>query len=324
MIRSYISLPLPPKKRAKKQNSCAKRWLSFFGAVVSACVLCLTINSGQARFENYLYAQISQPISDIVLVVPKKAVKQNLQLDGKAALLLRVGASGRENIIFRKNTNEIFPIASLTKLMTAAVILGNPQIYDFEKTITISQNAAIQDDVPVFGNLLEGENYPIGRLFHLMLFYSSNDAAYALAEFMGIDEFVTAMNQKAVQIGLEKTLFYNATGLDIESGLCNHSSAADLLALTRHILEVYPDIFSTTITPGPYRTENGIFSINLWDGQTLAGGKTGYTQKAGGCMIMVIANDSGSYYINILLGSTSSEARVVEMQKLVNFANNHN
>jgi len=61
--------------------------------------------------------------------------------------------------------------------------------------------------VPVFGNLLFGENRTVKELLDLMLFYSSNDAAYALAELMGESEFVDAMNRTAHKIGLSNTEF---------------------------------------------------------------------------------------------------------------------
>lgn len=323
-----LPVPLPePILRDSKNNpqgaaAVAKRLLLFVVALAASGSLCFAVNDGQMRFENYLFAQISEPIAQMTYVVAAKPVKQDFDLDAKAALSLRIGATGREKVILKKNSADVLPIASLTKLMTATVVSENPDLYGLDIQVVISPAAASRDDVPVSGNLMAGESYSVRQLLADMLFYSSNDAAYALSEVMGANEFVGAMNSKARELGLANTFFYNPNGLDMDDGTANHSSAADLMVLVKYILQKHPEIFSFTVQPGQSLTENGIFNIKLWDGQTLIGGKTGYTQKAGGCMILVIENDKQRRYIDILIGSASSETRVGEMQKLVNFANN--
>jgi len=322
MIKSYLPMPLPPKKRGEKKNSAFKRWVCFFGALSVAGFFCWGINHGQVGLENYLFAQISAPIKEMAVV--SLPPRPTMSLDAAAALCLRVGTAKNEKIIFEKNTDEVLPIASLTKLMTAMVVLENSEIYNPAKFVVISQAAAEQPDVPISGNLFFGEVRTVKELLHLTLFYSSNDAAYALAELMSENDFVAAMNRAADKIGLLKTVFFNPTGLDLDDGRANYSTARDLLAFSKYILEFYPEIFAMTKTPGLYRTQNGIFDFHLWDGQKLVGGKTGYTQKAGGCMIAVFESDAGWRHVGILLGSLNSETRVAEMQKMVNFANNYN
>jgi len=303
-----------------KSLSVIKRIFLFVFALVVGGLFCAVINNSQARLENYLYAQISQPVAQIVL--SQKADGRDMELAAAAAYSLRVGASGRERVIFRKNIKQALPIASLTKLMTALVVLEHPEIYDLDRQITISGDAAIQNDVPVFGNLIADQIYTTKELLHLMLFYSSNDAAFALSEVMGVDKFVNAMNQKAKELDMESAEFYNPSGLDLDDGTANQMSAKDLMFLTKHILDSHPEIIEYTIQRGPYITENGIFSLKLWDGQKIVGGKTGYTPKAGGCMILILKNDNQWRYFNILLGASSTESRVVEMQKLINYASN--
>lgn len=321
MIQNYIPLPLPPKKRAAKKNSAFKRWACFFGALSVGGFFCWGIDRGQIGLENYLYAQISAPIREIAVISPPRRATMNLE--AKTALCWRVGTAGNEKIIFEKNPDEVLPIASITKLMTAKVVLENPEIYDPAKFVFISAAAAGQPDVPISGNLFFGEVRTVKELLHLTLFYSSNDAAHALAELMGEDNFVAAMNREAIKIGLSSTQFFNATGLDLDDGRANYSTARDLLAFAKNILEFQPEIFAITKTPGLYRTQNGIFDFALWEGQNLTGGKTGFTEKAGGCMIAVFESDAGWRHIGILLGSANSQTRVEEMQKIVNFTNNY-
>ncbi|UMX47438.1 MAG: serine hydrolase [Candidatus Nealsonbacteria bacterium DGGOD1a] len=321
--------PLPELKlRNRKDNrgsvsEVAERLLIFIVAGLAGGLACAAINDGQSSLENYLYAQASAPIGQMDFFMPEKKAAPNLYLDAKASVSLRIGATGREKTIFKKNADEVLPIASLTKLMTAAVVFENPNPYVLDRQIMVSEAAAAQNDVPVFGNLQARETYTVRRLLNLMLFYSSNDAAYALSEVMGNDEFIAAMNKKAQSLGLEDTVFYNSNGLDMDDGNTNHSSAADLIILVKYILENHREIFYFTIRSDMYLTENGIFNIKLWDGQSLIGGKTGYTEKAGGCMVLIVENQKNQRYINILLGSTSPETRVAEMQKLINFANNN-
>jgi len=269
----YISLPLPLGKRVKKRNSAARRWFGFAVAIVFGGGACWAINRGQIKLEDYLYAQISAPIREMTIISPPP--RPAMELEAKAALCSRSAATGKEKIIFEKNADGILPIASLTKLMAARVVLENPGIYDPSKIVFISAAAAGQPDVPVFGNLLFGENRTVKELLDLMLFYSSNDAAYALAELMRESEFVDAMNRTAHKIGLSNTEFFNSTGLDLDNGRANFSTARDLLALSKNILEFYPEIFTITKTPGFYRTQNGIFDfgygkVKLWLAEKLA------------------------------------------------------
>jgi len=327
MIKPSLA-PVPPEKNARKKYNAnslvavTKRMSLFFAAAVAAGSISWAVNAGQMRLENFLYAQISEPIDKITYTAPKNPSLPELDMDAKAVYSLRINPAGRERVIFEKNIEGVLSIASLTKLMAAIVVLENPAFYAMDKTVIVDSAAAGQDDVPVAGNLRAGETASVRQLLGMMLHYSSNDAAYALSEIMGTDEFVAAMNRKAADLGLGDTEFYNPSGLDRDSGESNHSSAGDLMALAKFIMQSRGEIFSYTVGEGDYATQNGIFDINLWDGQKLVGGKTGYTEKAGGCMIYVYEIGNGSRYVNIVLGSTSSETRVVQMQKLINCASN--
>jgi D-alanyl-D-alanine carboxypeptidase (penicillin-binding protein 5/6) len=300
----YIPVPIPPKR------------------------FCLAINAAQPRMENFLYAQISQPLQAQTLpsadfsMEDGKNSKPRLDLDAKAVFSLKESADGKDDVIFEKNIEDRLPIASLTKLMVGAVVLNHPKIYNLDRQVEIDQISAGQSDVPTFGNLKAGEIYTIRQLLNLMLFYSSNDAAYALSGIITSDLFVSEMNIKAQEIGLKNTNFYNPHGLDCTDGSANYSNAKDLMALAKYILKFYPEIFSFSAQPGPYLTENGVLNLNFPAGQKLVGGKTGYTEKAGGCMITVFEDKDQSRYINILLGSASPEIRLAEMQKIIDFTNN--
>jgi len=299
-----------------------RRFVFFAGGFVLSVLFFLGLNVAQAGFENYLYADISQPVRSLVFANPVRASVPEINLVAGAALVKKIGAGGRERFVFKLNGESLMPIASLTKLMTATIVLENKDRYAMDMPVIISNEAASQEDVPVFGNLRTGDTYTVAQLLGLMLQYSSNDAAYALSEVIGSAGFVDKMNGKAGDLELDSTLFFNSSGLDLDNGDTNISSAKDMVVLSQYILDHHPEIFEMTSQMPAYLTVNGIHNLEFWDGQTLIGGKTGYTVKAGGCMVVVSRDAANNIFINVLLGADSAESRVREMQKLINLANN--
>ena len=101
----------------------------------------------------------------------------------------------------------------------------------------------------------------------------------------------------------------------------NYSTAQDLVILSKYILKNQPLIFEISLKKGPYPTTNGLSDLELLNGQKLIGGKTGYTKKAGGCMLVVLGDEKENYFINIILGTDSPTDRIQEMQKIINWIN---
>jgi D-alanyl-D-alanine carboxypeptidase (penicillin-binding protein 5/6) len=289
-----------------------KIFLTFLLLGIYAFVLIFS----QKYIENYFFSFIAQPLFEIPqLKIPKDETKKP-EIEAKAAISFKIGK--REKILFKKNEKDVLPIASLTKLMTALISLEN---YDLSDPIKISKLAEKQDDVPNYGNLKEGEVFSVKKLLNLMLVYSSNDAAYAIAEKMRVEKFVEKMNQKAKEIGMEKTIFFNPTGL--KDGNLNLSTAEDLLKMVNYILKERPEIFEMTKEKGIYDVKNSIFDVKILENQKLIGGKTGYLPEpeVGGCMIYIFENENGTLFINIVLGTKSVEERVNQIQKLVDWIN---
>jgi len=299
------------------------------------------VNFFQENLEKFFYAQISQPLEEITLVkIPEKTQKPSLDLGAKSALSLKINKAGKEKVLFRKNTQNILPIASLTKLMTAIIAIEDTENYDFKKEIIISKEAADQENVLEGGNLNIGEKISVEKLLHLMLVNSSNDAAFALSEVIGEkgENFVIKMIQKANDLGLQNTHFVNPTGLDPNdlhyseetSNYFNYSTVEDLAKLARYILNEFPLIYEISASQPYYQVKNGFSGLYLK--QNIIGGKTGYTKEAGGCMFLVLdynppttipaegwAPKNGNYFINIILGTESASVRVGEMQKLIDW-----
>jgi D-alanyl-D-alanine carboxypeptidase (penicillin-binding protein 5/6) len=299
-----------------------KNLVKFFIGIFWGGLLTYFINFSQIKLENFLTAQITKPLEEINFVKIEKLKKPPLKLDVKAALSIRLNPQKKikEKLLFSKNENEILPIASLTKLMTGIIVIEDQENYPLEKEIKISKEAASQEDVPEYGNLKAGQKKTIEELLNLMLVFSSNDAAYALAEKIGVGNFVNKMNEKAKEIGLENTHFSNPTGLDPENlkwslenkDYFNYSTAKDLVFLGKYILENYPLIFEFS---------NQKNKIQLLENQHLIGMKTGYTDEAGGCIFLIFSDDNGDYFLNVILGAKSKEERFLQMQKLIDWIN---
>ena len=293
----------------------------FLLALIGSSLFFGATNSLQMNLESFFYAQISQPLQETVFVkIPPKPKKPELDLRPKAAIVVKINGAGREKILFQKNIKEAMPIASLTKLMTALTIMNNEGL-NFSDTLTVSAKAASRDDVPVYGNLKKGESFSLSMLLHLMLFYSSNDAAFTLSEVIGTDNFIDRMNQTARSIGLKNTKFVNPSGLDPDnnSTSLNRSTVKDLSSLSKYILQRYPLIFKMSITEGLYPRGNSLSDLYAPEGQVFIGGKTGYTEIAGGCMLVLLQDDEGNTFIYVTLGSASSKDRIQDMQKLINW-----
>lgn len=200
---------------------------------------------------------------------------------------------------------KIWPIASLSKLMTAVVALEN---YSPDKIITISKK-----DLEVYGSsahLRINQRYKVKDLVKIMLITSSNDAAYALAK--EIPNFIGLMNQKAKKLGMLQTKYVEPSGLSQK----NVSSASDLLKLSRYILKKHPEIFEVDkkdiYTVGGKRFYNINKIRKLPD---FAGGKTGYIPDSKENAISIFSLN-GQKIVIIVLGSND---RLLSTQKLLSW-----
>lgn len=264
-------------------------------------------------------AQINvQPRMERILNQYDLQQELELELKAESAISIFVNPRGEEEIIFEKNASVRRPIASLTKLMTALIA---EKEYQSDQIFVISQTAVDQEEDK--GNLKIGENLSLNELLHIVLIESSNDAAWAIGE--GKDNFSEEMNTEAQRLGMKNTYFVNPTGLD---GFENYSTAVDLVELVKYISNQYPQIFKITQKQS-YEVLNPDGSLHHFIGENtnkllaevpgIIGGKTGYTDEAGGCIVLLLENEKGGYFINVILGTVSADERFPEMKKLIDF-----
>jgi D-alanyl-D-alanine carboxypeptidase len=247
-----------------------------------------------------------------------KLENKNLELSAKSVISLLFNPDSKEEkIIFEKERDLVLPIASLTKLMVVDVVLEN---YNLNQTVKISESAVSQEED--IGNLKVGEELSVENLLYIMLIESSNDAAYALTELITPKDFVDLMNLEAKYIGMTNTHFEDSMGISEK----NQSNTKDLVILIEHLLEK-PLIWDILRKPEfELKLSDGILHHKLintneilreWGSNLeIVGGKTGYTNQANGCFILVLKVTDDGYLINVILGSND---RFGEMTQLINF-----
>jgi len=224
-------------------------------------------------------------------------------LSARAYLLYDVDADA---VLLTHNTAVALPPASLTKLMTALLILESGALTE---TVTVR-------GADLIGNasmgLVAGEERTVEELLWGLLIPSGNDAAMALARHHAgsVDSFVQQMNTRARALGLHQTQFANPHGLDAE----NHvSSAADLLILTRLLWDkpLFRTIVrtaETVIGDHPLRSTNEFLGLE----ETVNGVKTGTSDAAGQCLITGLELAGHQVFV-VVLGSTDrySDTRTI-------------
>ncbi len=244
------------------------------------------------------------------------------ELEARSALIVLI-KDGEKRVLFEKEADKPLPIASLTKLMSALVVVEQ---YDLDQTLVLSEKAASQPGEPNF--FREGEEFYARDLLYSVLVESSNRAAFALAEARGEQEFVREMNKKARELEMHDTQFFNPTGLDPElpHGILNHSTANDLVKLARELsTKTLVSNVSRTKTREIY-TASGWFhhqmdSTNkmLDDLPGLIIAKTGRTSVAGQCLLLGFKNRGDNNLVfGVVLGA---EDNFKEMEKLIDWVN---
>ena len=220
------------------------------------------------------------------------------RLSAPSSILLDLDSGG---VLFEEVATERRPIASLTKIMTALVVLEATSPRDL---VTASATAVTQSGAEL--GLEAGEQLPVRELVYALMLQSANDAAVALAEHVSgsVAAFVDRMNRRARQLGLSDTRFASPNGLD-DSG---YSTAADLAALTTEAYRApgFARIAATRFReiPAPSGEPRRIQNRNalLWLYPGAIGVKTGYTSAAGFCLVAVADRD-GLRLATVILGA---------------------
>ncbi|MDQ2076073.1 D-alanyl-D-alanine endopeptidase [Marinimicrobium sp. ABcell2] len=225
-----------------------------------------------------------------------------LQLASVSAAVARLGSDEPE---FSKRGDWVMPIASITKLMTALVVLESEQ--DLDAWLPVVKRAR-PAPVNAFSRIRLESEATRRDLLHLALMSSENRAAYLLARHHpeGYEAFIEAMNAKARALGMNNTHFVDSTGLSD----ANVSTASDLVKLANAAYE-YPLIRELSTSSGrwvqfrgpryglQFGNTNPLVRSGRWD---VSLSKTGYLNASGRCLVM-IAEMGGEPHVVVLLDS---------------------
>lgn len=249
-------------------------------------------------------------------IVPATAA--DFDVPCKAAILIDQDSGA---VLYEKNADEQRPIASITKVMTLllafeALEAGRVQLTD---VVPVSEHAYGMGGSQIW--LEPGEQLTLEEMFKAICISSANDAAVAVAEFIGGSEpvFVEKMNQKAAELGMANTHFCNACGLDAAGHL---STARDVAAMSREMLlhhrevEDYCMIWMDSLRGGQTQLVNTNKLLKSYNGIT--GLKTGTTGGAGVC-ISASASRDGLNLVAVVLGAASGKERFTAATALLDY-----
>lgn len=233
-------------------------------------------------------------------------------------------------IFWEHNSEKPCYIASLTKLMVALIVMEKVEKGELKLTDTI----AVTDEATKIGGsrvyLKKGEVFTLEELLKAMIIYSANDASYLVAQHIGSSEkeFVKMMNNRAWELGLSHTRFWNVTGLPPkksasggEEGNHNISTCVELAKIAFEVIK-YPKIKEWASTKEDY-LRNGEFKLTTKNSvmkycALVDGLKTGYYPEAGWSIVATSLNGTHKVMV-IVLGAKSRKARGYIAQHLIEY-----
>ncbi|MDA2382625.1 D-alanyl-D-alanine carboxypeptidase [Bacillus cereus] len=260
-------------------------------------------------------------------VVPPKYIPP--EINAKAAMIIDASDG---DIIYQYNENEAFAPASMSKMMTAYLLLEsihNGKIR-WEDPVKMSAKAAQTEGarIPVQVN----DTLTVKDLYHALMIESANNSAVALAEHMAKSEkdFVQLMDAKAKQLKMsEHAKFANASGLQEPDGSETKMTAGDVAQLAYHLIKDYPEILEVTHLRQSQLAFNNINVISTNDMlnknnkslyiEGMDGLKTGFTDSAGYCFTGT-AKQGDNRIITVVMGTSSKTKRFTETNKLMSYA----
>ncbi|GAB6098985.1 serine hydrolase [Halanaerocella petrolearia] len=229
-------------------------------------------------------------------------------------------------VLYSKNSHQKLPPASITKIMTMLLAMealdeGRVKLTD---KVTVSEHAAKMGGSQIW--LEPGEEMTLEEMLKAVAIVSANDACVAIAEYLhGTEEdFVAAMNEKAEELGMEDTRFYNTNGLPIDEPEIegNYTTAHDVALMSRELIKhkqvlEYTSTWIDHLRDGDSFLRNTNDLVRFYEGAD--GLKTGYTSEAGFCLSST-ASRRGMRFIAVVMNAPNSKIRFAESKKILSYA----
>ena len=236
------------------------------------------------------------------------------RLHAKAAYVVDATSN---RVLFQKNPGELYPIASLTKLMTALVFFQTAP--EFDQVVEIASEDVKNSSR---SHIRPREEITVRDLLHAALMSSDNVATKALVRTCGIpsEEFIQRMNTLADSLGLTGTRFVEPTGLS-EQNVATAQAIAALLRTAAANPIVSSIMQKQTYTFASDRKLHRLVNTNrlLRSKWRITGGKTGFISEAGYCLATLVETPSGTEVTAVLLGAPSNRLRFAEARRLLDW-----
>lgn len=311
------------KQKNKMDNitndSISKKLLFFDGLVVGLIVLMIFFISTRPKDNQDNLANAIQ--AEKAFIDPFK----DMVIQAKSAYVYDVT---RQKVLFEKNSAQQLPLASITKLMMA--LTASDMLTKDSKIVIRKEFLQEEGDSGLFAN----ETWRLKDLLDFSLVVSSNDGARSVASVIGAlnlrtddynlgrKEFISLMNQKALSLGLKNTYFINESGLDIDNFSGGYGTASDVSKLMEYLITSKPDLVEATryetlsvdSQSKTHKIKNTNTDIEHIPG--LIASKTGYTEHAGGNLVVAFDSSISRPIIVVVLGSTQS-GRFADINSLV-------
>lgn len=251
----------------------------------------------------------------------KLSANEILCPNAKSAYLIEADSN---TVIYAKNEDSKLPMASMTKVMTLALIYDaiKENKISLNTKITCSEHAKSMGGSQVY--LEVGEVHELSEMLKCIAIASANDCAVAVSEAIYGSEanFVNHMNEKAKELGMINTHYVDVTGLSDDN---HYTSAKDMAVISRYLVNNHPEILALTNLKEAYfreNTDNPFWLVNtnklIGKIEGVDGLKTGWTNKAGYC-ITTTAIKNGMRIIGVVMGYDNPNIRNTEMIGLINY-----
>lgn len=308
--------------------------LCIAAVFLTACGKKITITDAYPVYSNAYMAENSSVQYDARFFSEGLCVTGTADFGTEQVSAYTAAASGAFNVdkcdvVYANQIYEQIYPASLTKILTALIIIENCNLDD---SVTVSDHAVDLEAEASTCGLSAGDVTTVKNLLYGLLLASGNDAAIALAEYYSgsVEAFAEVMNQQAQALGATNSHFLNPSGLHEEN---HYTTVYDLYLIFQKCIQsdVFVEIISTKSIDVSYTNIRGESvnqtyentnrylsgSVDSPNGFTIIGGKTGTTDAAGNCLILLSENSSGERIISIVAKAESKSDLYILMSQIL-------
>lgn len=291
------------------------------GALLAVLVAVILFRAGTVARQGGSIGAVATSSQVSAPSVSPDALAPQAQTSSTPAFFLNAKAASAGNLatgalLYGWNADARWPVASMTKIMTAQIVLD---LMDPQSVIALAPADFAAGPSSLTASLQPGDQYRVADLLKILLVPSSNEVAEALARSYGRAAFINAMNAKAAAWGLSSTHFADPSGISV----ANQSTPREFLQLAGNVYALHPEIFAITrdrsavvqdLTTGFFKQFS---TTNNFAGTAgFLGGKTGTTPEAGDNLLSVFETSGGPVAV-LVFGAADRYASTRSLLQLI-------